>query len=50
MSEEKVLIFADGASKGNPGRGGWGALISYDGEVVELGGSEAHTTNNRMEL
>ncbi|MEI7719771.1 MAG: ribonuclease H [bacterium] len=48
--KEKVLIFADGASKGNPGRGGWGALISGNGEVVELGGAEAHTTNNRMEL
>ena len=47
---EKVLIFADGASKGNPGRGGWGALISGNGKVIELGGREEHTTNNRMEL
>ena len=47
---DKILIFADGASKGNPGRGGWGALVSGNGQVVELGGKEAHTTNNRMEL
>lgn len=47
---DKILIFADGASKGNPGPGGWGALVSYDGQVEELGGNEEHTTNNRMEL
>jgi ribonuclease HI len=47
---EKILVFADGASKGNPGPGGWGALVSYDGKIEELGGREAHTTNNRMEL
>ena len=48
--QDTVLIFADGASKGNPGPGGWGALVAYDGQVEELGGSEEHTTNNRMEL
>ena len=48
--KEQTLIFADGASKGNPGKGGWGALVSAGGRVVELGGAEAHTTNNRMEL
>ncbi len=48
--QDKILIFADGASKGNPGPGGWGALVAYDGQVEELGGSEEHTTNNRMEL
>lgn len=46
----KILIFCDGASKGNPGRGGWGALISTPTQVVELGGAEARTTNNQMEL
>ena len=46
----KIIIYTDGASKGNPGRGGWGALIADVKEVVELGGAEAHTTNNRMEL
>ncbi len=47
---EEVLIFCDGASKGNPGPGGWGAIVATDAKVTELGGGEAHTTNNRMEL
>lgn len=47
---DTVTIFCDGASKGNPGPGGWGALVSCGGKVIELGGAEAHTTNNRMEL
>lgn len=46
----KVIIFTDGAAKGNPGPGGWGAIIADDNEVAELGGGEDHTTNNRMEL
>ncbi len=51
MSQKKTfLIFCDGASKGNPGPGGWGAIVSYQGRVEELGGSEKHTTNNRMEM
>ena len=45
-----VVIFTDGASKGNPGKGGWGAIVADERQVQELGGSEAHTTNNRMEL
>lgn len=46
-----ILIFADGASSGNPGPGGWGSIIVYpEGQVLELGGREAPTTNNRMEL
>ena len=48
MSE--IIIFTDGASKGNPGPGGWGALVVVDKNVKELGGREEHTTNNRMEL
>jgi ribonuclease HI len=45
------VVFADGAAKGNPGPGGWGAiLVTMAGEVTELGGGERHTTNNRMEL
>jgi ribonuclease HI len=49
--EEKNIIFCDGASKGNPGPGGWGAVVARaDGRVVELGASEPGTTNNRMEL
>lgn len=45
-----IVIFSDGASKGNPGPGGWGALIVAGDRVTELGGREKHTTNNRMEL
>jgi len=46
-----ITVFSDGAAKGNPGPGGWGVVaITPDGSVTELGGSEAHTTNNRMEL
>ncbi len=45
-----VEIYADGACKGNPGLGGWGALITYDGHEKELCGGEENTTNNRMEL
>jgi len=47
---EKVEIFTDGACKGNPGPGGWGALLRYNGHEKELFGGEAETTNNRMEL
>lgn len=50
MPPESIIIFTDGASRGNPGPGGWGAIIIASNEVRELGGREAHTTNNRMEL
>jgi ribonuclease HI len=45
-----VDVFSDGACKGNPGIGGWGALLRAKGKERELCGGEAHTTNNRMEL
>ena len=45
-----VEIFTDGACRGNPGPGGWGALLRYGGQEKELCGGEAQTTNNRMEL
>jgi ribonuclease HI len=45
-----VEIYTDGACKGNPGAGGWGAVLRYDGTTSELYGGELHTTNNRMEL
>ena len=48
--KDKILIFTDGAAKGNPGRGGYGVVISYDGVVTEKGGYKEHTTNNEMEL
>lgn len=46
----KVELFTDGGCKGNPGPGGWGALLRFNGVEKELKGSEAQTTNNRMEL
>lgn len=45
-----VEIYTDGACRGNPGQGGWGALLLYQDERKELYGAEGHTTNNRMEL
>ena len=45
-----VEIFTDGACKGNPGPGGWGAVLRYRGKEKELWGGEPETTNNRMEL
>ena len=45
-----VIIHTDGACSGNPGPGGWGAILTYGEHEKELKGGEAHTTNNRMEL
>ena len=45
-----VEIYTDGACSGNPGPGGWGAILRYGGHEKELSGGEAKTTNNRMEL
>ena len=50
MGEEVVEIFTDGACKGNPGVGGWGALLRHGAHSKELFGGERNTTNNRMEL
>lgn len=50
MTEEVVEIYADGACRGNPGPGGWGALLRAKGRERELFGSDPATTNNRMEL
>ena len=47
---EHVEIFTDGACRGNPGPGGWGALLRFKGNEKTIKGSEAETTNNRMEL
>ncbi|WP_299397136.1 ribonuclease HI [Pelagibius sp.] len=47
---DSIEIFTDGACSGNPGPGGWGALLRFKGHEKELCGGEASTTNNRMEL
>jgi len=47
---KKVQLITDGACLGNPGRGGWAAVLRYNEHKKELWGSEPHTTNNRMEL
>ena len=45
-----VTVYTDGACSGNPGPGGWGVILSYNGAEKELSGGESSTTNNRMEL
>ncbi len=47
---KEVEIYTDGACSGNPGAGGWAAVLSYNGREKEISGGEADTTNNRMEL
>ncbi len=47
---KKVLIFTDGACKGNPGAGGWGTILRSGGVEKEISGGERETTNNRMEM
>ncbi len=50
MDKNKIYIYTDGACKGNPGRGGWGALMVYQQTEKEFFGGEQNTTNNRMEM
>ena len=47
---EKIIIYTDGACRGNPGPGGWGVLILLENEQIELSGGSKETTNNQMEL
>ena len=47
---KQVNVYTDGACSGNPGPGGWGAILEYKGTRKELSGGEAQTTNNRMEM
>jgi len=47
---ESVIVYTDGACRGNPGPGGWGVFLQYKGHTKELSGGELETTNNRMEL
>lgn len=50
MNMNKIEIYTDGSSRGNPGPGGWAAVVFENGNVLEIGGREERTTNNRMEL
>lgn len=50
MTANKVIVHTDGACSGNPGPGGWGVILDYNGTRKELSGGEGQTTNNRMEL
>ena len=50
MTAGKVIVHTDGACSGNPGPGGWGAILEFNGTRKELSGGKALTTNNRMEL
>ena len=50
MTTKEVIIYTDGACRGNPGEGGWGAVIRYKAHEKQLFGGESDTTNNRMEL
>lgn len=47
---EKIIIYTDGAARGNPGRAGWGAVFLLGDKVFEIGGKTDHATNNQMEL
>jgi ribonuclease HI len=50
MKDSELIAYTDGACKGNPGIGGWGAVLNYNGVIKEIYGGEKETTNNRMEL
>jgi ribonuclease HI len=50
MADNVITIYTDGACSGNPGPGGWGVLLRWNGHEKELCGGEAETTNNRMEM
>lgn len=50
MKKDKIIIYTDGAARGNPGKAGWAAILIFDKKIVELGGSSLHATNNQMEL
>lgn len=47
---KKITLYTDGACSGNPGKGGWGALLMYNGTKKEISGAEMNTTNNKMEI
>lgn len=49
-NKPEVIVYTDGACSGNPGPGGWGAILLWNGKEKELSGGDAQTTNNRMEM
>jgi len=50
MQEDKIIIYTDGAARGNPGKAGWGDVFILGKKIFEIGGAEKHATNNQMEL
>jgi len=50
IEQKEIIVYTDGACSGNPGPGGWAAILQYQGKVREISGGERHTTNQRMEL
>lgn len=50
MKEEKIIVYTDGAARGNPGPAGWGVVFLHGKRVFEIGGGSEHATNNQMEL
>ena len=50
MNKDKIIIYTDGAAKGNPGKAGWGTVFLVGGKILEIGGGVEHATNNQMEL
>lgn len=50
LTDQKIIVYSDGACSGNPGTGGWGSILIFGDKVIELGGGDRQTTNNKMEL
>ncbi|MDE2399429.1 MAG: ribonuclease HI [Patescibacteria group bacterium] len=50
MKQDKIIIYTDGAARGNPGRAGWGTVFILGEKIIEIGGRSEHATNNQMEL
>ncbi len=50
MKKDKIIIYTDGAARGNPGKAGWAAIFIFGKKVIEIGGFSKHATNNQMEL
>jgi ribonuclease HI len=50
MKKDKIIIYTDGAARGNPGKAGWAAIFIIENKIIEIGGASKHATNNQMEL